>query len=113
MAAEAINELDGPSEAAQYMRAVLERSISNADVVNQLMAQYTASKDAFFDGIVDQRALEFAGESLRKQDLIRWGIIDEKMAEAQQNCAICQQELKAVHTQTCPTNCTTRTMVRR
>lgn len=84
MAAEAINELDGPSEAAQYMRAVLERSISNADVVNQLMAQYTASKDAFFDGIVDQRALEFAGESLRKQDLIRWGIIDEKMAEAQQ-----------------------------
>ncbi len=84
MAAEAINELEGPANAAQYMRAVLERAIPNPTEVNDLMAKYTAGKDAFFEGIVEQRALEFAGESLRKQDLIRWGNIDEKMAEAQQ-----------------------------
>ena len=50
--------------------------------VSALQAKYTASKDAFFNGIVDQRAFEFAGEALRKADLVRWGIIDEKMAEA-------------------------------
>ena len=46
-----------------------------------LKTKYTASKNAFFEGIVEQRALEFAGESLRKADLVRWGIIDSKMAE--------------------------------
>lgn len=81
MAAEAVNELDGPAAAAQYMRPVLARVLPAAKV-DALMAQYTASKDAFFNGIVDQRALEFAGEALRKADLIRWGNIDEKMQEA-------------------------------
>ena len=83
MAAEAINELDGPSAAANYLRPVLMRALPAAKV-STLMSQYTASKAAFFNGIVDQRAFEFAGEQLRKQDLIRWGIIDTKMAEAKQ-----------------------------
>lgn len=83
MAAEAINELDGPAAAAQYMQPILDRALP-ADKVAALMAQYTANKDAFFKGIVDQRAFEFAGEVLRKPDLIRWGIIDEKMAEAKE-----------------------------
>ncbi len=81
MAAEAVNELDGPAAAAQYMRPVLARVLPAAKV-NALMAQYTASKTAFFSGIVDQRALEFAGEMLRKADLIRWNLIDQKMQEA-------------------------------
>ncbi len=81
MAAEAINELEGPSAAAQYMRPILERALPAAKVA-ALMAQYTASKEAFFNGIVEQRAFEFAGEMLRKADLIRWNLIDEKMAEA-------------------------------
>ena len=83
MAAEAINELDGPAAAAQYMQPILDRALP-ADKVAALMAQYTANKEAFFKGIVDQRAFEFAGEVLRKPDLIRWGIIDEKMAEAKE-----------------------------
>lgn len=83
MAAEAVNELDGPAAAAQYMRPVLARVLPAAKV-EALMSQYTASKEAFFNGIVDQRALEFAGEALRKADLVRWGIIDEKMAEAKE-----------------------------
>ena len=45
------------------------------------MAQATASKDAFFKAIVDERALEFTGEMLRKGDLIRWNMLSSKMAE--------------------------------
>ena len=63
------------------MRPILERALPVAKVA-ALMAQYTASKEAFFNGIVEQRAFEFAGEMLRKADLIRWNLIDEKMAEA-------------------------------
>ncbi len=83
MAAEAINELDGPAAAWPYMKPILDRALPAAKV-SALQAKYTASKQAFFEGIVDQRAFEFAGEVLRKPDLIRWGIIDQKMAEAKQ-----------------------------
>ena len=81
MAAEAINELDGPAAAAPYLQPILNRALP-ANKVSALMAKYTASKSAFFEGIVDQRAFEFAGEALRKADLVRWGNIDENMAEA-------------------------------
>ena len=81
MAAEAINELDGPSAAWQYMKPVLSRVLPAAKV-SALQSEYTANKAAFFKGIVDQRGLEFAGEALRKCDLVRWGNIDVKMAEA-------------------------------
>jgi hypothetical protein len=65
------------------MEPVLNRALPAANV-SALKSKYTASHDAFFDGIVEQRAFEFAGEQLRKADLIRWGIIDQKMAEARQ-----------------------------
>ena len=83
MAAEAVNYLDGRSSAWQYMKPVLDRA-PPAEKVAALQAKYTASKEAFQAGIVEQRAFEFAGEALRKADLVRWGIIDEKMAEAKQ-----------------------------
>lgn len=81
MAAEAENYLNGPSAAWPYMKPVLERVLP-AYRVTELQAKYTASKDAFQEGIIEQRAFEFAGEALRKADLVRWGIIDEKMQEA-------------------------------
>ena len=83
MAAEAINALDGPTAAWPYMKPILDRALPTEKVA-ALQAKYTASQEAFFNGIVEQRAFEFAGESLRKADLIRWGIIDEKMAEAKE-----------------------------
>ena len=46
------------------------------------MAQATASKEAFFNAIVDERALEFTGEMLRKADLIRWNLLSVKLNEA-------------------------------
>lgn len=83
MAAEAVNAIDGPQAAWQYMKPVLDRALPAAKVA-ALQAKYTASKDAFFEGVVEQRAFELAGEMLRKADLVRWGIIDTKMAEAKQ-----------------------------
>lgn len=80
MAAEAENALGNTAKAWTYMEPILSRALPAAKVA-ALKTKYTASKDAFFEGIVEQRALEFAGESLRKADLIRWGIIDSKMAE--------------------------------
>lgn len=83
MAAEAENQLGNPSTAWNYMEPVLARVLPAAKV-NALKAKYCASKDAFQQGIIEQRGFEFAGEQLRKADLVRWGIIDNKMAEAKQ-----------------------------
>jgi hypothetical protein len=80
MAAEAINELTGPADAAPYLRQIRERAYpNNPEKVEAFMATATASKDAFFNAVVDERALEFCGEMLRKADLIRWNLLDEKM----------------------------------
>ena len=81
MAAEAENELGNTETAWKYMKPILDRALPAAKVM-ALQAKYTASQQAFREGIYDQRAFEFAGEALRKADLIRWGIIDTKMAEA-------------------------------
>ena len=67
MAAEAINELEGPGAAAPYLKAIRERAFP---VIRQkwkpIYGSVTASKDAFFKAIVDERAFEFADEMLRK-----------------------------------------------
>lgn len=92
MAAEAENELGNTSAAWTYMKPVLDRVLPAAKV-SALQAKYTASQQAFREGIYEQRGFEFAGESLRKADLVRWGIIDEKMEEA-------KNKLKALQTRT-------------
>lgn len=84
MAAEAINYFEGPNgsnNAAQYLKMILDRALPEAEVTTY-MAEATASQDAFFDAIVEQRGLEFCGEMLRKADLIRWNMLSEKLAEA-------------------------------
>ena len=94
MAAEAENELGNTSAAWTYMKPVLDRALPAAKVA-ALQAKYTASQQAFREGIYDQRALEFAGEALRKADLVRWGIIDQKMAEAKAKLQALQQRTGA------------------
>lgn len=85
MAAEAINELEGPGAAAPYLREVRARAFPNhPQLVDAFMAQATASRQAFFNAIVDERALEFTGEMLRKGDLIRWNMLGSKLREARQ-----------------------------
>lgn len=83
MAAESINELDGPATAAPYLRMILTRAFpNNSAKVESYMTQSTASPATFFKAIVDQRALEFCGEMLRKADLIRWNLLSAKLNEA-------------------------------
>lgn len=83
MAAEAINEVDGPALAAPYLKEVRDRAYPDSpETVADLMSQATVSKEAFFKHVVRERALEFAGEMIRKQDLIRWNLLDEMMLDA-------------------------------
>lgn len=83
MAAEAVNDIDGPAAAAPYLKMIRDRAYPTASAkVNAYMASVTTSKAAFFDAIVNERALEFTGEMLRKADLIRWNLLDTKLTEA-------------------------------
>ncbi|MEO5912021.1 MAG: RagB/SusD family nutrient uptake outer membrane protein [Pelobium sp.] len=85
MAAEAINELDGPAAAAPYLKMIRTRAFpNNAAKVDAFMATVSTSKDAFFNAIVNERALEFCGEMQRKADLIRWNLLGTKLTEAKQ-----------------------------
>jgi len=82
MAAEAINEIDGPTAAAPYLKMIRDRAFpTNPTKVTTYMASVVASKGTFFDAIVNERALEFTGEMLRKADLIRWNLLATKLAE--------------------------------
>lgn len=83
MAAEAINELDGPAAAAPYLKMIRDRAFpDHPEKVSAYMQQVTASKATFFNAIVNERALEFTGEMLRKSDLIRWNLLGAKLNEA-------------------------------
>lgn len=45
-----------------------------------------ASTPLTFNAIVDERAFEFCGENIRKYDLMRWGLLKEKLEAAQAAC---------------------------
>ena len=82
MAAEAENQLSGPSSAAQYLRPVMQRAYP-ADKVNSLISA-ASSQSAFQLLIEDERKFEFAGEAIRKVDLMRWGKLTAKLAETRE-----------------------------
>ncbi len=80
MFAEAENELNnGPSaEAMSALRAIRERAFKgNLDKMPGIPTDY----QGFFNAIVDERAWELGGESIRKYDLIRWNLLDTKIKE--------------------------------
>lgn len=90
--AEVMNELAGPDgryegdagmTARQALAEVHTRAF-NADHKADAQAYVDAipaNKDAFFNAIVDENAWEFAGEGLRKFDLIRWNLLVAKIQE--------------------------------
>lgn len=85
MRAELENELNGPSAAAPYLTKIRNRAFASIDRpanVTNYVAEASASKEKMFNAIVDERAYEFAGELIRKADLIRWGLLKSKMDEA-------------------------------
>lgn len=85
MRAEIENELNGPAAAAPYLTKIRNRAFSTTDRPSEVTAYVSAasaSKEKMFEAIVNERALEFAGEFIRKADLIRWGLLKSKMDEA-------------------------------
>lgn len=81
MAAEIANELDDLEGAKDFMEPVLKRAYHDDAEVEVYLSNLT-SKEEFFQAIKDQRAFEFAGEFLRRPDLIRWGCLKESIDQA-------------------------------
>jgi len=91
MYAETENEIHGsPTDAAkEALREVRKRAFSenlwDAKVV-RYVDSVSVSKEAFFNAIVNERAWEFGGELIRKNDLVRWNLLGDKVDEMKSNC---------------------------
>lgn len=76
MYAEAVNELSGPSAAADALKEVRKRAFApelhGEMVENYVNALNTPEK--FFEAIRNERAWEFGGEGIRRYDLARWNL---------------------------------------
>ena len=84
MRAELENELNGASAAVPYLTKIRNRAFATSDRATEVtayVAEAALSKEKMFQAIVDERAYEFAGELIRKADLIRWGMLKSKMDE--------------------------------
>lgn len=81
MFAEAMNELYGADQvntvANMSAREALEKVRERAFGAGS--AQVKQYDSDFFEAIVNERAWEFGGESIRKHDLVRWGMLDTKI----------------------------------
>lgn len=83
MLAEVLNELDDLKGAKGYLAMVRKRAFKEEawpekvdGYINRLM-----TKEQFFQAIVNERKFEFAGEMLRKEDLIRWNLLNTNVME--------------------------------
>ena len=88
--AEVMNELNGNPDVAtggcgltarQALALVHERAYADADKAEAkaYIDGISSDKDAFFNAIVDENALEFAGEGVRKYELERWNLLSAKI----------------------------------
>jgi len=83
MAAEIENELNGAtSDAKNWLLQVRRRAFKGNEEAAEAYVNGLSGKEDFFNAIVDERALEFCGEFLRKADLIRWNMLKSKLDEA-------------------------------
>lgn len=81
MYAEAVNEINnGPTpEAIAAFEEVRKRGYRGN---TGLIGVTPGTKAAFFNAIVNERFLEFGHEGIRKFDLLRWNLLETKIAEA-------------------------------
>ena len=79
MFAEAVNEINnGPNaEAIAAFEEVRKRGFRGNE---SKIGVTPTDKTGFFNAIVNERYLEFAGEGIRKYDLIRWNLLAAKIA---------------------------------
>ena len=82
MAAEIANEEGDLNYAKSCLLEVRGRAYTGHEEEAEAYVNGIAGKDAMFNAIVDERALEFCGEFLRKADLIRWNLLKTKLDEA-------------------------------
>ncbi len=84
MAAETANELQGPSAAAPYLKMIRKRAFPSAVWPEEVEAYVNAltTKEAMFNAIVTEHKLEFTGEFIRKEALIRWNLLKTKIDQA-------------------------------
>ena len=75
--AEALNELDKPSDALAQLNKV--RTRANASRASMGGKHALATKQARRSAIIEERAKELACEADRRWDLIRWGIYLDAM----------------------------------
>ena len=78
--AEALNETNNTEEAKTYLKQVRERAFIKSSKKSEMVDDYVnnlSSKDAFKQAIILERALELAGENIRRFDLIRWNYYTE------------------------------------
>ena len=79
MFAEAENELNGPTASAI---SAFEEVRKRAYYKNETKIGKTPTdKTGFFDAITNERYLEFGSEGIRKFDLIRWNLLNQKIEE--------------------------------
>lgn len=92
--AEALNELQGAEavgptcglSARKALEEVHSRAFADAHKAEAISyVNNLSSGDDFFNALVDERAWEFAGEAIRKWDLIRWGLLSQKIEEAKED----------------------------
>ena len=83
-AAEAANELEGPGAAAPYLKEIRRRAFPSDQHAVKADAYVVglSSKEAMFNAIVEEYKYEFTGEMTRKQALIRWNLLSDKLEEA-------------------------------
>lgn len=88
MLAETENALNGgPTELAKDVLKQVRRRAFSTDERPVMVEAYVdglVSEEAFFAALVDERAWEFGGEAMRKYDLIRWNLLEDKIEEQRQ-----------------------------
>nr|WP_321452511.1 RagB/SusD family nutrient uptake outer membrane protein [uncultured Carboxylicivirga sp.] len=86
MAAEAVNEIDGPEAAKEYLRMLREKRFAPEDYANKVDDYLSAisNKEQMLKAIQDEHKFEFVGEMNRKEALIRWNILGSSLKETKQ-----------------------------
>jgi hypothetical protein len=81
MFAEADNEINnGPTVAATNAYNLVRARAFASNPAYLTANPAPTTKAGFFDAIVNERALEFGSEGIRKYDLIRWNLLGTKLA---------------------------------
>lgn len=84
MAAECANELNDLDYAKEQLRKVRLRAFDSHKTEANTYVDAIGSKEAMKLAVMNERALEFCGEGIRKADLIRWGKLGESIEDTKE-----------------------------